>query len=85
VCKHLNTYLYDQLLPDGMLVVTNFDPSNPIRNIMEYMYDWFLIHRNSKQLAMLAPDQAAPDDCAVVADATGCNVFLEVRKPLLKT
>ena len=85
VCKHLNTYLYDQLLPGGMLVVTNFDPSNPIRNIMEYMYDWFLIHRNSKQLAMLAPDQAAPDDCAVVADATGCNVFLEVRKPLLKT
>lgn len=82
VCKQLNTYLYEQLSPGGMLVVTNFDTSNPIQNIMEYMFEWFLIHRNSKQLAMLAPDQASEDDCAVIADATGCNVFLEVRKPL---
>jgi extracellular factor (EF) 3-hydroxypalmitic acid methyl ester biosynthesis protein len=82
VCKQLNTYLYDQLLPGGQLVVTNFDPSNPIQNIMEYMFEWFLIHRNSQQLARLAPEQASENDCAVIADATGCNVFLEVRKPL---
>ena len=82
VCKQLNTYLYEQLLPGGMLVVTNFDPSNPIQNIMEYMFEWFLIHRNSRQLAALAPEQASKDDCLVRMDATGCNVFLEVRKPL---
>jgi extracellular factor (EF) 3-hydroxypalmitic acid methyl ester biosynthesis protein len=82
VCKELNTNLYDKLSPGGMLVVTNFDPSNPIQNIMEYMFEWFLIYRNGQELAQLAPAQASPDDCVVVADATGCNVFLEVRKPL---
>ena len=81
VCKQLNTHLYDQLSPGGMLVVTNFDRSNPIQNIMEYMFEWFLIHRNSQEMTRLAPDQAAADDCAVIADDTGCNVFLEVRKP----
>lgn len=81
VCRQLNTHLYDQLRPGGMLVVTNFDPCNPIRNIMEYIFEWFLIHRDSRQLIELSPEQASPEDCRVVADATGCNVFLEARKP----
>ena len=81
VCKQLNTYLYDQLRPGGMLVVTNFDPCNPIRNIMEYFFEWFLIYRDSKHLIKLSPEQASPDNCRVIADATGCNVFLEARKP----
>src|SRR5206468_1154521 len=30
VCKTLNGYLYDLLRPGGALIVTNFDPTNPI-------------------------------------------------------
>ncbi len=81
VCKTLNTYLYDQLLPGGALIVTNFDPYNPIQNIMEHIFEWFLIHRDSRQMAGLAPEQAASENCVVWAEPSGCNVFLEVRKP----
>jgi extracellular factor (EF) 3-hydroxypalmitic acid methyl ester biosynthesis protein len=82
VSKALNAYLYDRLLPGGVLIVSNFDPSNPIRNLMEYAFEWFLIHRTGKDMAALAPDQAPADACRVQAEMTGCNVFLEVRKPL---
>jgi len=81
VCKALNTYLYDQLLPGGLLIVTNFDPSNPIRQIQEHLFDWFLIYRDGQQLAALAPDQAAADNCMISAEYTGCNIFLQMRKP----
>lgn len=81
VCRALNTYLYEQLAPGGTLIVTNFDTSNPIRNLMEYVFEWFLIHRNAAQMARLAPEQAAADDCTVFADSTGCNIFLQARKP----
>ena len=67
--------------PGGVLIISNFDLSNPIRKIMEFMFEWFLIHRDARQMAETAPEQALPDDCRVRADATGCNIFLEVRKP----
>jgi extracellular factor (EF) 3-hydroxypalmitic acid methyl ester biosynthesis protein len=81
VCKQLNTYLYNFLNPGGVLIVTNFDPVNPIRNIMEYLYEWFLIHRDAVDMAAMSPSQAERDDWRVVAEPTGCNVFLEARKP----
>ena len=82
VCKQLNNFFYDQLRPGGLLVVTNFDPCNPIRNVMEYIFEWFLIYRDRKQLIELSPVRAARDDCRIISDETGCNIFLEVRKPL---
>jgi len=83
--RSLNSLLYDQLLPGGLLIISNFDSSNPIRNLMEYAFEWFLIHRTSRQMAALIPEQATEDHCVINADPTGCNVFLEVRKPLSKT
>ena len=81
IIKALNTYLYDQLRPGGLLVVGNFAAGTPVRNFMEHFSEWFLIYRDSQQLAALAPEQAAPEDCHVVSEMTGANIFLEVRKP----
>ncbi len=81
VIQALNTRLYDRLRPGGVLIVTNFDPYNPIRHIMEFLFDWFLIHRDGKQLAALAPEQAQREHSAVRAEMSGCNIFLETRKP----
>ena len=82
VSRTVNTYLYDQLSPGGVLIISNFESSNPIRNLMEYAFEWFLIHRNSRQMQAIGPAQVPPESCVVRADPTGCNVFLEVRKPM---
>lgn len=81
IIRMLNGFLYDQLTPGGLLVVGNFAPCTPVRNFIEHLLEWFLIYRNGQQLAALAPAQADPDDCRVVAEPTGANIFLEVRKP----
>ena len=81
VVKALNTRLYDRLHPGGVLIVTNFDPYNPIRHIMEFIFDWFLIHRDGQRLAALAPEQAVAEHSEVRAEHSGCNIFLETRKP----
>jgi extracellular factor (EF) 3-hydroxypalmitic acid methyl ester biosynthesis protein len=81
VCRALNTYLYDQLLPGGLLVVGNFAPSTPRQNLMEHLMEWFLIYRGSDELRKLAPEQAHADDCVVWLEPAGANIFLKVRKP----
>lgn len=79
-CKQLMNIFYEQLAPSGLLVATNVDSFNPIRNIMSYIFEWKLVERSGIEFLNLRPDKAAPDDCRVIADATSCNIFLENRK-----
>jgi len=48
---------------------------------MEYLLDWHLIHRDSKQLYALIPEQTQPESSQVKSDETGVNIYVEVRKP----
>jgi extracellular factor (EF) 3-hydroxypalmitic acid methyl ester biosynthesis protein len=82
VCKALMNHFYSLLAPGGLLVATNVDPVNPIRNIMEYIFEWHLIYRDGKQLRGLAPDQGIADLISVKAETSSSNVFIEVRKAL---
>jgi extracellular factor (EF) 3-hydroxypalmitic acid methyl ester biosynthesis protein len=81
VCKSLNTHLYDMLRPGGLLVVGNFAPNTPVRNFIEHFLEWFLIYRNSTELALLGPEQLPRESCVIRAEPTGTNIFLEARKP----
>lgn len=76
---------YDLLAPGGLLLITNVDPVNPIRNIMEHIYDWHLIYRDGRHLATLASDLPAEAAISIKAEITSANVILEIRKPLLKS
>src|ERR1044071_2215775 len=82
VCQQLLNMFYAMLAPGGVLLATNVDPSNPIRNIMAYIFEWCLIERTGPQMSMLIPNGANREDCKVVSETTGCNVFLEIRKPV---
>lgn len=80
-CKGLLTFFYDSLAPGGLMVATNVEAQNPIRNIMEYLFEWHLVYRSGPELASLAPREARPEDISLRAEQSGGNIFLEVRKP----
>lgn len=81
IVRALNSYLYDELRPGGLMVVGNFAPCTPVINFIEHFLDWFLIYRDARQFGSLAPEQARPDQCSVFSEPTGANIFLDVRKP----
>ena len=81
VCQRLTNAMYDWVAPGGLLVTTNVEPSNPLRNGMEHLLDWNLIYRSGEQMFQLKPQRAPEGVSRVQADETGVNVFMEARKP----
>lgn len=45
----------------GQLVVGNFHPRNPTRGIMEWLGDWFLVHRDEAGMRRLAREAGIPE------------------------
>jgi extracellular factor (EF) 3-hydroxypalmitic acid methyl ester biosynthesis protein len=80
IIQRLLTVLYSWLAPDGLLLATNVDPSNPLRYGMEHLLDWHLIYRNSTHLRALRPSQVAAEDAEVKSELSGVNLFMEVRR-----
>lgn len=80
-CRQLMDVFYDFVAPGGLLVATNVEPSNPLRYGMEHLLDWHLLYRREPDMRALSPVQADPDEITVRTDATGVNLFIEVRKP----
>ncbi len=81
ICKRLMDYFYARLNAGGLLVATNVDPSNPIRFGMECFLEWHLVYRDRARMLELKPETAASEACRTLADPTGVNVYLEIRKP----
>jgi extracellular factor (EF) 3-hydroxypalmitic acid methyl ester biosynthesis protein len=85
VCKQLMNIFYEMLAPGGLLLATNatdaLNRSRPFRYSMEYLLDWHLIYRDKTHFSAVAPDLADADKTAVIAEDTGANLFLEIRKP----
>ncbi|MGB7769253.1 MAG: class I SAM-dependent methyltransferase [Verrucomicrobiia bacterium] len=80
-CRQLMNIFYAFLAPGGLLVATNVEPSNPLRYGMEYLLDWHLIYRREPELRALCPAAAIEDFVSVRTDATGVDLFIEIRKP----
>jgi len=81
VCRQLTSIMYEWLAPGGLLLVTNVDANNPSVGWMEYVVDWHLFYRNADEMLSLAPKLAPPDSVRILAEPTGLNTILEVRKP----
>jgi extracellular factor (EF) 3-hydroxypalmitic acid methyl ester biosynthesis protein len=85
VCKQLMNIFYANLAPGGLLLATNvtdaLNVSRPFRYSMEYILDWHLIYRDATRFRKTAPDIADDHQVAISGEATGANLFLEIRKP----
>lgn len=82
LCKSVLSYFYDIVAPGGLVVATNVEGQHPIRNIMEYMFEWHLVYRSSAEFARLAPERAPAESSFVEGEDSAGNIFLEIRKPL---
>ena len=69
----------DMVVPGGMVLIANMEDSQPFRYNTEYLLDWNLIYRNSRDMAALTPhDFTGQSD--VTIEPAGVNLFLELRK-----
>jgi extracellular factor (EF) 3-hydroxypalmitic acid methyl ester biosynthesis protein len=80
VCRKLMDLFYDMLAPGGLLLTTNVDVHR-CRGEMEHFLEWHLVHRNTAQMAALAPSGVIADQVSLTRDPTGVNIFMSVRKP----
>jgi extracellular factor (EF) 3-hydroxypalmitic acid methyl ester biosynthesis protein len=78
VCSRLLQMFYAWAVPGGLVVATNVHPNNRSRYFMEHLLDWYLIYRDEGHMCGLAPEAG---EKTVYTEATGVNVFLEIRKP----
>lgn len=78
ICRRLLKLFYDWTIPGGLVVATNVHTRNPIRRAMEHVTEWYLVHRDEADMLAMASKFSQR---RVVAEDTGTNVFLEIRKP----
>jgi extracellular factor (EF) 3-hydroxypalmitic acid methyl ester biosynthesis protein len=71
---------FDSLSPGGLLLVANMNDTKPFRNFIEFIMDWQLIYRNSREIFSLVPERCR-ETTTVVAEPTSVNLFLHIRKP----
>jgi extracellular factor (EF) 3-hydroxypalmitic acid methyl ester biosynthesis protein len=96
-CPGLFDYLEDEqavrmlrllqawLAPGGRLLVYNFSPANPTRALMEWIGNWYLIHRDRHAVQRLLARAGLDDACArVYTLADDVLVVGEVASPAAK-
>jgi extracellular factor (EF) 3-hydroxypalmitic acid methyl ester biosynthesis protein len=76
VCAKLLSLFFSQLREGGELLATNVHTNNPVKALMEYLLDWYLIYRDEENFSSLI----SSDLKRIYLDETGFNVFLEVDK-----
>jgi extracellular factor (EF) 3-hydroxypalmitic acid methyl ester biosynthesis protein len=79
-CRALIGLWYDSLLPGGLMLIANMHDAKPFRNFIEFVLDWQLIYRDSREFLSLVPVHCR-ETTQVIAEPTSVNLFLHVRKP----
>ena len=70
------------LAPGGLLLLTNLNQNNPWRALMEYVCDWYVIHRSREQFQTLCegPSERGMRTLECTTDATDTNIFWAGQK-----
>jgi extracellular factor (EF) 3-hydroxypalmitic acid methyl ester biosynthesis protein len=79
-CRALMEMWHDSLSPGGLMVIANMTDTKPFRNFIEFILDWQLIYRDSREILSLAPEHCR-ETARVIAEPASVNLFLHIRKP----
>jgi hypothetical protein len=58
----LTRSLYPMLKPAGIMIISNWDVSNPSRTEMEWVCDWNVSHRTEKDMRRILADTKIPGE-----------------------
>jgi extracellular factor (EF) 3-hydroxypalmitic acid methyl ester biosynthesis protein len=78
VCRRLLEMLSSWTTPGGFVLSTNVHPRHKIHALMEDVLEWHLILRTESDMLSLADPELGSR--IVNTEATGVNVFMEIRK-----
>ena len=78
VCARLLQLFFWQLKPGGDLLATNVHTDHPVKALMEYLMEWYLVYRNEDEFLKLIDVK----EKKIYADPTGYNIFLDVHKSI---
>jgi len=74
-------WIYDHLLPNGTVVLGNFNSSNPDRLLLKHILEWNFIYRSAQQLEKLVASSKFSDlPLKVETDEFGVELFLICTK-----
>ena len=79
-CRSLMEQWHDSLSPGGLMLIANMTDTKPFRNFIEFVLDWQLIYRNSREFLSLVPEHCR-EAARVIAEPVSVNLFLHIRKP----
>lgn len=78
---HLLKMLYAYTKEGGLIVIGNFSTSNPSKDYMEVIGEWFLNHRSKQQLIYLAKKAGIDkSNIQINSEPLGVNLFLHINK-----
>ena len=70
-------WIYDHLLPQGTVILGNFNTSNPDRLLLRHILEWNFIYRSAEQLENLfASSKFASFPITIEADEFGVELFI---------
>jgi len=73
--------MYANLRNDGEMIIGNFSTANPSRGLMELFAQWYLYHRDEKELLKLATKAGISEDLIDIrSEKLGINLFLHLKK-----
>ena len=78
ICKKLTKYLVEHTEPGGRVIVTNVHKNNFTRNIMDYSFEWEIIHRDETEMRRLAPPGS---EITLDVDESHTNIYMSVLVP----
>jgi extracellular factor (EF) 3-hydroxypalmitic acid methyl ester biosynthesis protein len=71
---------FDSLSPGGLMLIANMNDTKPFRHFIEFILDWQLIYRDSREIFSLVSERCR-ETTNVIAEPTSVNLFLHIRKP----
>jgi extracellular factor (EF) 3-hydroxypalmitic acid methyl ester biosynthesis protein len=79
-CHALIDLWYDSLSPGGLMLIANMNDMKPFRHFIEFILDWQLIYRDSREIFSLVPERCQ-EATRVITEPTSVNLFLHISKP----